>query len=229
MTFARSSALARWLPGRPGGAARAGRGTRAPVRPARPIGRLGPWCLLVALLAGALAPPARAGGMRLEAWRGHVSLGYGHLFSDSLSPGGSISVAGGVDYPLRESFRLGPVIGMSILGSHDVTRGSITAGLDFSLLDAALQLHWLPRSGPVTRVSLGPGLGLARTALQVGAGGAGFLDLAVDEVKPELALDLSMLPRRQRIVAVGFEAGVRFVPVARVNWVLSTLRLTIHY
>ncbi len=118
---------------------------------------------------------------------------------------------------------------MSILGTHDVSRGSITAGLDFSLLDAALQLHWLPRSGPVTRVSLGPGLGLARTSLQVGAGGAGFLDLAVDEVKPELALDLSMLPRRQQIVAVGFEAGVRFVPVERVNWVLSTLRLTIHY
>jgi hypothetical protein len=167
--------------------------------------------------------------MRLEDWRGHVSIGYGHLFSDSLSPGGSISVAGGVDYPLRPSLRLGPVIGMSILGTHDISRGSITAGLDYSLLDVALQLHWLPRSGRVTRVSLGPGLGLARTSLQVGAGGAGFLDLAVDEVKPELALDLSMLPRRQQIVAVGFEAGVRFVPVERVNWVLSTLRLTIHY
>jgi len=175
-----------------------------------------------------LAGPARA-GLHMDAWRGHVSVGYGHLFSDSLSPGGSISMAGGVDYPINESLRVGPVIGMAILGSHDVTRGSITAGLDYSLLDMALQLHWLPRGGRITRVSLGPGIGIARSALQVGGGGAGFLDLAVDEVKPELALDLSALPRSQRIVAVGLELGTRFVPVDRVNWVLSTLRLTIHY
>lgn len=176
-----------------------------------------------------MAAPARAGALRLEPWRGHVSFGYGHLFSDELSPGGSISVAGGVDYPLNDVLRVGPVIGIAILGSHDVTRGSITAGLDYSLLDAALQLHWLPRSGPVTRVSVGPGFAAARAQLQVGAGGAGFLDLAVDEVRPELALDLSAIPRRQQIVAVGIEAGVRFVPVERVTWTLATVRLTIHY
>jgi hypothetical protein len=181
------------------------------------------------LLACLLAIPAQAGGMQLVGWRGHVSLGYGHLFSDSFSPGGSISVAGGVDYPIHESLRVGPVLGMAILGTHDVTRGSITAGLEYSLLDVALQMHWLPRGGRITRVSIGPGLGIARTALQVGGGGAGFLDLAVDETKPELALDVSMLPRRQKIVAVGLEAGVRYVPVQRVDWILSTIRLTIHY
>lgn len=175
-----------------------------------------------------LALPAHA-GMRLEAWRGHVSLGFGHLFSDSLSPSGSISVAGGADYPINDSFRIGPTIGMAILGTHDLTRGSITAGLDYSLLDAALQVHWLPAHGRITRVSVGPGVGLARVALQVGGGGAGFLDLAVDEVKPELAIDVSMLPRRQKIVAVGLEAGARVVAVERVTWVLTTLRLTIHY
>jgi hypothetical protein len=134
-----------------------------------------------------------------------------------------------VDYPLSPSLRLGPVIGMAILGTHDETRGSVTAGLEYSLFDAALQLHWLPRSGPITRVSLGPGVAIARTALQVGGGGAGFLDLAVDETDPEVALDLSMLPRKHKVVAVGLEAGVRYVPVERVNWWVTTIRLTIHY
>jgi hypothetical protein len=181
------------------------------------------------LIAATVAVPAGAAEPGRDRWRGHVSIGYAHLFSDSLSPGGSISVAGGVDYPLGPHFRLGPVLSMSILGSSDVTRGSITAGLDYSLLDAALQLHWLPEHGIVSRVSIGPGLGLARTALQVGGGGASFLDLAVDEVKPELAVDASLIPRRMKIVAVGLEAGLRYVPVERVNWILSSVRLAIHY
>jgi hypothetical protein len=190
-------------------------------------GRSALW--LIPLLAAVIAAPATAGAIRLEPWRGHVSLGYGHLFSDDLSPGGSISVAGGVDYPINEALRVGPVIGIAILGSHDVTRGSVTAGLDYSLLDAALMLHWLPGNGRITRVSFGPGFAAARAQLQVGAGGAGFLDLAVDEMQPEFALDVSAIPRRQKIVAVGLEAGLRFVPVKRVDWTLATLRLTIHY
>jgi hypothetical protein len=178
--------------------------------------------------AMSLGEPARA-GIHLEPWRGHVSMGYGYLFSDSLSPGGSISVAGGVDYPVATRWRVGPVIGIALLGSTDVTRGSVTAGLDYSLLDVALQAHWLPASGPITRVSLGPGVASARSALQVGAGGAGFLDLAVDELQPEIAFDVSTTPRSQHIVAVGLEAGVRWVPVERVNWTVTTIRLTIHY
>ena len=184
------------------------------------------YAVLVAAML--LARPAHA-GIHLEPWRGHVSFGYGYLFSDSLSPGGSISVAGGVDYPVGARWRVGPVIGIALLGSTDVTRGSITAGLDYSLLDVALQAHWLPASGPITRVSLGPGVASARSALQVGAGGAGFLDLAVDELQPEVAFDVSATPRRMHIVAVGLEAGVRFVPVERVNWTVTTVRLTIHY
>ena len=182
-------------------------------------------CLLGVLLAA----PAAAGPIRLEPWRGHVSLGYGHLFSDEFSPGGSISVAGGVDYPVASRVRLGPSLSISLLGSHEVTRGSVTAGLEYSLLEGALQLHWMPRNGPVTRVSFGPGFAAARTSLQVGGGGANFLDLAVDEVRPEVAFDLSALPRWQEIVAVGLEAGVRWVPVERVDWILTSVRLTIHY
>ena len=185
------------------------------------------WAVLV-VGAALAAGPARA-GLHLEPWRGHVSIGYGVLFSDTLSPGGSISVMGGVDYPLTRTFRLGPELGIALLGSSQVTRGSVTAGLDYSLLDAALQLHWLPDKGPITRISPGIGVASARAALQVGAGGAGFLDLAVDELQPELAFDVSAIPRRQKVVAVGLEAGVRYVPVERVPWTLVTLRLTIHY
>jgi hypothetical protein len=185
--------------------------------------------LSLALLALPLVAAGPARAMRLDQWRGHVSFGYAHLFSDSTSPGGSISASGGVDYPIAERWRIGPGVAISLLGTHDVTRGSVIAGLDHSLLEGVLQLHWLPRSGPVTRVSFGPGLAAARVALQVGAGGAGFLDLAVDEVQPELALDVSALPRRMQVVAVGLEAGVRWIPVERVRWLLTTVRFTIHY
>jgi hypothetical protein len=184
---------------------------------------------ILALIGCGLAVSAQAGPMRLEPWRGHLSIGYGHLFSDSLSPGGSVSIKGGLDYPIGPRLRLGPVLSISLLGSHEVERGSITAGLEYSLLEGALQLHWLPATGPISRVSIGPGLAAARASLQVGAGGASFLDVAVDELQPELALDLSALPRKMEIVAVGLEAGVRYVPVERVNWILTTLRLTIHY
>ena len=188
------------------------------------LGRL----LVTTLLTAALASTAHA-GMKLDGWRGHLSLGYGHLFSDYTSPGGSISVAGGVDYPVRPALRLGPVLSMTLYGSYDAQRGSFVASVDHSQLDVALQLHWLPASGPITRVSFGPGVAAARGDLQVGAGGASFSDLAVDEVRPEVALDLSLLPRRQKIVAVGFETGVRWVPVERVDWWTVTARLTIHY
>ena len=184
---------------------------------------------LLALVLLVSAVTAHAGAIRLEPWRGHVAVGYGKLWSDALAPGGSISVAGGVDYPVSPSLRVGPVIGLALLGSHDVQRGSIVAGVDYSLLDVALQAHWTPPSGIVSRVSFGPGIGLARAALQVGGGGAGFLDLAVDEVKPEFALDVSAIPRRMKVVAVGLESGVRIVPVSRTTWVLGTVRLTIHY
>lgn len=190
-----------------------------------PRGRI----LVLLLLLTCLAPTARAGALRLEPWRGHLSIGYAHLISDEFSPGGSISVAGGIDYPVGPNLRLGPVLGIALLGSHEVTRGSVTAGLEYTLLEGALQLHWLPQAGPITRVSFGPGVAAARSSLQVGGGGANFLDLAVDEVQPELALDVSALPRRQTIVAVGLEAGVRVVPVERVTWTLATLRFTIHY
>jgi hypothetical protein len=178
-------------------------------------------CLVVA--------PASAGALRLEPWNGHLSVGYAHLTSDEYSPGGAFSFAAGVDYPVSSGLRVGPTVGIALLGSHDVAEGSFIASLDYSLIDVALQAHWAPPAGPVTRVSIGPGLAAARAALQVGAGGASFLDYAVDEVRPELAVDLSALPRKHKLVGVGVEAGLRYVPVRRVDWILTTLRMTIHY
>ncbi|MEY4071695.1 MAG: hypothetical protein RL721_2309, partial [Candidatus Eisenbacteria bacterium] len=43
------------------------------------------------------------------------------------------------------------------------------------------------------------------------------------EVQPEFALDISALPRRQTVVAVGLEAGLRYVPGERTDWLLGTL------
>lgn len=184
---------------------------------------------LTALLLTAIAASSAHAGMKLENWRGHVSVGYGYLVSDTTSPGGSISVAAGVDYPLNSSLRLGPTVSMSLYGSYNTERGSFTASVDHSLLDVALQLHWLPASGPVTRVSLGPGVAAARGDLQAGAGGASFLDLAVDELQPEVALDVSAWPRHMKVVAVGLELGTRWVPVERVDWWSFTARLAVHY
>ena len=183
----------------------------------------------LAALALAAAPGAAHAALRLDAWHGHVSFGFARVYSDSLAPGGSLSVAGGVDYPLSPRLRLGPTVAFSLLGSSQATRGGVQAGFDYSLFDAALQLHWLPARGPVTRVSVGPGLAGARAALQVAGGGAAFVDLAVSELEPEFALDLTSMPRRMQVVGVGAEVGMRVVPVTQHVWTLLTARLTIHY
>jgi hypothetical protein len=188
--------------------------------------RFAAWATALALAA---APATAHAALRLDAWHGHVSFGFGRVFADSLAPKGSLSVAGGVDYPLSPRLRLGPTVAFSLLGSSTATRGGVQAGLDYSLFDAALQLHWLPARGPVTRVSVGPGLASARAELQVAGGGAGFVDLAVSELQPELALDLTSLPRRMQVVGVGAEVGLRVVPVTQHVWTLLTARLTIHY
>ncbi len=188
------------------------------------------WGIVAALLALACAgTPARAAIMRLDAWRGHVAIGFGAIVSDSLAPGGSLSAAAGIDYPMGAKWRVGPTLSFDLLGSSNVTRGSIQAGLDYSLFEAAMLFTYLPSRGPVTRWSFGPGVASPRADLVVSAGGAGFSDLAVGEVKPELALDATLMPRRMTTVGVGIELGTRFVPASRVAWTLFTGRVAIHY
>ncbi len=184
--------------------------------------------LLLALAAVLAAAPASA-GMRLDAWKGHLSVGYAKVFSDSLAPGGSISAGGGIEYPIATNWRLGGAVAFNLLGSSTVTRGSVTAGLDYSLFDAALLATWLPPRGPVARVSFGPGVASARAELAVAGGGALFRDLPVGEVRPCFAAEATVMSRRQKIVAVGAEVGLRVVPVQQGTWTLLTTRLAIHF
>lgn len=186
--------------------------------------------VLLASLAvlAACALPAHA-GLRLEPWRGHVALGYSHVFSDSLAPAGSLSAAGGVDYPLGARWRIGPALSFNLLGSSNVTRGSLTAALDYSLFESAMLVTWLPARGPFGRLSAGPGVGFARAALSVAAGGAGFTDLAVSEVQPEFALDATICPKKASLMSGGLELGVRVLPVRQCTWTLVTARLVVHY
>lgn len=189
----------------------------------------GAWLpVLLAAVALCAAAPASA-GLRLDAWKGHLSVGYARLFSDSLAPGGSISAAAGLEYPLAERWRLGATAGFNLLGSSIVRRGSVTAGLDYSMFDAALLATWLPPAGPFTRLSAGPGVASARAELAVAGGGALFRDLPVGEVRPEFAAEATLGSRRQQIVAVGAELGVRVVPVEQGTWTLLTARLAVHF
>lgn len=191
--------------------------------------RLMRWVGLGTLLAllGTSAPASAR--MPLENWRGHLALGFGAVISDSLAPGGSLSVAAGVDYPLAARWRVGPTLSIDLLGSSAVTRGSIRAGLDYSLFEAAMLFTYLPAHGPVGRVSLGPGIASPRADLSISAGGAGFTDLAVSEVKPELALDVTLMPPHMTIVGVGVELGTRFMQTSQGPWTLLTGRLSVHY
>lgn len=187
---------------------------------------LGP---LVALGVLACTAGPAAAGLRLDAWKGHLAVGYAKVYSDSLAPAGSISAGGGVEYPLSPSWRLGGSVAFNLLGSSIVNRGSVSAGMDYSLFDAVLLATWLPPRGPVARVSFGPGVASARAELAVAGGGALFRDLPVGEVKPCFAAQATIMSRRQQIVAVGAELGTRIVPVDQGTWTLFTARLAIHF
>jgi hypothetical protein len=180
-------------------------------------------------LAGACVAAPASGAVTIAAWRGHIALGYAKVVSDSLAPAGSMSVSGGVDYPLGARWRLGPALSINLLGSSSATRGSVTAGLDYSMFESALLLTYLPARGPVARWSFGPGLASPRSELSVSGGGAGFKDLPVGEVCPEVALDATLMSRHMPIVAIGAELGARWVPVSKGAWTLLTARLAIHY
>jgi hypothetical protein len=184
----------------------------------------------VILAVALLAPGVARAEMRLSEWKGHIALGFAHVISDSLSPPGSLSVSAGVDYPIGRGWRVGPAIAFNLLGSSTLTRGSITAQLDYSMFDAALLFTRTPATGPVARWSVGPGVASPHADLTLAAGGAGFRDVALGEIRPELAADASFLPRHLTIVSVGGELSARVVPIpARATWYLLAARLAIHF
>lgn len=184
---------------------------------------------LLALIAlPGLAAPASA-GLKLDRFKGHLSFGYAKLVSDSLAPAGSISVAAGLEYPVHEQWRIGPTGSFNLLGSSSTKRGSVTAGLDYSVVDVALMATYLPKRTWVSRVSFGPGVASAHADLAVSAGGAAFRDLAVAQASPEFALDVTLMPRRMKIVGIGAEFGARILPTDPGVWSVWTGRVAIHF
>lgn len=200
----------------------AARGSRGPARVARRFAALAVLALVIA------APSAHAEG-RLAKFRGQLGIGYAKLVGDE-TPGGSFSMSAGVDYPVSGRLRAGVAFGYDLLGGRIVERGSFVAGLDYSMVEMLALAHWTPASlGPLRRISLGPGLFGAHADLSASAGGAGFSDLAVDEVAPGFALDGTVMQGGDSPVRIGLEVGVRMVFLSDDTWTMALVRLAFHY
>lgn len=183
---------------------------------------------LTALLALSLAvPSAHAAKDGLGA---HISLGYSHLIVTD-SPGGSLSVATGIDYPVAPALRLGVDVGFALLGSRVLKQDAQIANLDYTLFETSLKLHWTPDGlGPLGRVSFGPALVSANAALATSGGGLEFTPYAVEEMAPGIGLDLTLIKTSTRSpVRAGVEFGVLAVFLERETWTVASARLAIHY
>jgi len=181
----------------------------------------------LAVLAYGAVTPARA--LTLADVRGQASVGYAKLFT-SDAPGGSLSTAAGVSIPVHGDWGLGLGIAFNLLGSRTVPRGSLIASVDYSMFEAGLFAHWSPpRLGPVGLISFGPEVVNARAELSTSGGGAGFRDLAVEEVAPGAALDVTLITRKVTPVRVGLELSGRHAFMTGDDWSLASARLVFHY
>ena len=169
---------------------------------------------------------------------GHMSIGYAHLSiapkdqqaTPPETPSGSLSMGAGVDYPITPAFSLGVALDYDLLGGLTVQRGSLFANVDYSILDAALLAHLVPRGlGPLGRLSLGPALVRARSDLSSSSTGAGFADLAVSETAAGAAFDATLIRRSTAPVRVGLEIGVRMAFLEHARWTIGAARLVFHY
>jgi hypothetical protein len=185
-------------------------------------------CVAIALAVAGLAL-ARPVNAALEDVRGNLSIGYSKLFIAD-APGGNLSGAGGLDYPVIGPMRVGLEVGLHLLGSRAVERGSLLANVDYSLFEVVAFAHWIPHNlGPVGRISVGPALMSARGELSTSGGGAAFSDLAVEEVAPGAALDVTVISRSASPVRVGLEVGGRIAFLDGEDWSLGSVRVTFHY
>jgi len=186
----------------------------------------------IAVLAGlalVLAAPAAQAEGRIQKFRGQLGIGYAKLVGDE-TPGGSFSMGAGVDYPVSGRLRAGLAFGYDLLGGRIVERGSFAASVDYSMVELLALAHWAPTSlGPLRRISLGPGFFGARADLSTSAGGAGFSDLAVDEVAPGFALDGTVMQGGDRPVRIGLEVGGRMVFLSDDTWTMALVRFAFHY
>ena len=179
------------------------------------------------LVFGLMAAPAYA--LDPHAFGGHLGLGYSHLVIAD-SPGGSLSVAAGVDYPIAPSLRLGGDIGFELLGSRTIEAEGQIANLDYNAFEAALLFHYTPGGwGPISRVSFGPALVSARAELATSGGGLAFTGYAIEEVAPAAALDLTWIGSGASPVRAGVQLGTRTAFLESDTWTIVSLRLAIHY
>jgi hypothetical protein len=181
-----------------------------------------------ALAIAALCSPAISHAA-LKDWRGHLEFGYGKLYV-SDAPGGGLSMGAGVEYAANPSWHFGPDLNYHLLGTSSVVRGSLTANLDYSMIEMTLGAHYLPQHlGPVRRLSLG--LGAMGTSAKVSSSSSGlaFEDLQVDGVHPGVSFDASLLPKGPKPVQVGLEIGVHCAFLSPDVWTVGTLRLALHY
>jgi hypothetical protein len=184
------------------------------------------WSLLA--LALLLIPAPAAAGVRWSEMGGHLSVGYGALLIAN-APGGSMSMAAGFDVPLASAFRAGFDVGYDLLGSRTVREGSYFASVDYSAFETAVFLHWLPKGGPVRRVSLGPALMGAHGDLSVTSGGAAFSDLAVHQTTGGVAAQVTFMSARPAPVKLGLELNARTGFLAGDDWTVLSARATVHY
>jgi hypothetical protein len=185
--------------------------------------------LRVALLGAAatvLLVSSAWAGLELEGFHGHMSFGYGQLYT-SDAPGGSMSFAGGVDYRIQPRLHAGLEVGSWLLGSRTVERGTLSAELDYSVLELDALARWEPEGAPLM-IAAGPSVSHARTAITSSAA-PNFEDLAVDEITPGAALALTWIQRRPSPVRAGLELGVRSLWLTDATWTLFSARLAIHY
>jgi hypothetical protein len=185
------------------------------------------WTTAIAVALMAAGPST--GEARLADVRGHLMLGYAKLFAGE-APGGSLSVGVGIDHPVRGALRGGVDVGYHLLGARTLVQGSLSSGLDYSVFEALAQLHWaIGSAGPQCTISGGPGLFVARANLASSPVGAIFSHQAVEETRPGAALGVTVTRRRPAPVRIGFEAGLRVVPLDDDTWTLATARVAILY
>ncbi len=192
----------------------------------RPGSALGVVALLLALAAPSAAGP------RLADLHGHLAIGYAQVFSSDTSraPAGSLSVGTGLDYPIGAGLRAGLDVGYHLLGSRTLEEGTLSTGLDYSMLEALALLHWTPEGrGPQLVLSGGPGAFAARATLASSPVGAIFSRQAIDQWRAGMALAFTMTRRREAPVRAGLEVGVRVVPLESTTWTLVTARIAILY
>lgn len=198
-------------------------------------------CAVFAVVLCGLAPRARA--LDLSEMEGHVAIGYAKLFADR-APAGSVSFASGLDVPLAGDWRAGFGVGVSLLGTRNEIRGSLSATIDYSTFEALVYGHWrAPNLGPVERVSIGAGLMTTRAEISSAGGGAAFLDLARDEIVPTIAIEATLMPRGPSPVRAGLEIGTRIgflrdleiaattnnAAISSEVWAVASARLAIYF